>query len=125
MNRIFQLTQEQRDIIVGTLLGDAKLVFTRFTQASFACEQSATHKDYLYSLFSIFKNICVIAEPTMYSKYDKRYDKTYTSYYFATPTLQELGIYAEMFYMLKPNGGKIKILPNGIMDLLTPRALAY
>jgi hypothetical protein len=118
-------TQEQQDVIVGTMLGDSKLVFSQFDRASFACEQSQTHKDYLYSLFEIFKNHCAMTEPTKYSKFDKRYNKTYISYYFSTPVMEALGVYADLFYVLKPEGGKLKIVPQAIMGLLTPRALAY
>lgn len=119
------LTQEQQDILVGTLLGDSKLVFSNFTNAAFACEQGLLHKNYLFSLFSVFKDLCTITDPVERVFFDKRYGKNYISYYFYTATLPIFSPYALLFYVINDLGKKVKVVPSNILELLTPRALAY
>lgn len=126
MNQNNQFTIEQQDILVGTLLGDGKLVFDQnMIKASYAAEQGSVHKSYLYHLWDIFKDICVHDEPVKYDKFDKRSGKTHTSYYFSTLSLSALAEYARLFYVINDDGGKVKVVPYNIKDLLTPRALAY
>jgi len=113
------------DIIVGTMLGDAKMEFSNSGKARYIYELSAKHKEYLFSVFALFTGL-VNREPKEHQHYDKRRDKHTTSIRFSTITSFLFFPYAAMFYTRIPNTRKvIKVLPANIGELLTPRALAY
>lgn len=121
------LSPELVDIIVGTMLGDAKMTFS-FTSgnAAYICEQSSVHKDYLFHLFDLFKDFTDKVEPVKYTRVDARNGVTSTSYYFNTVALPIFIQFAKMFYTEVAGTRKvIKVVPSNIYDLLTPRALAY
>lgn len=115
-----------KDVIIGTLLGDSKMEFTRSTgTARFIYELSIKHKTYLDFVYTIFKDYTV-KEPKEYKHYDKRTDKSTTSYRFSTITSPLFYPFADLFYTSIPNSRRvIKVLPSMIDELLTPCALAY
>ncbi|MBM3205291.1 hypothetical protein FJZ41_00355 [Candidatus Shapirobacteria bacterium] len=104
------LTNRQKEILIGSLLGDAYI--TKRGQIQF--EQSAKQKEYLFwkhqELSSVsYKNISKV------NRFDKRFNKTYTSYRFWTR--QFFKPLREKFYFK----GK-KIIPKDI--IFTPLILA-
>lgn len=119
------LPQELVDVIVGTLLGDAKMTFSDLG-AAFICEQGSPNKAYLAHLFDLFKEYCDKIAPVEYSRLDVRYDKTNTSWYFNTVTLPIFLPFAKLFY-LRTVGTRhvVKMIPLDISSMLTARALAY
>lgn len=120
------LSQELKDIIVGTLLGDAKMTFSNIGNAAYIYEQGALHKEFLFFVFGLFGTYVGKQLPVEYNRVDKRTGKTHTSYYFSTITSSIFYPFAAMFYQRVPGTRKvIKVLPSTIYELLTPRALAY
>lgn len=128
------LTQEQKDILVGTLLGDATFVnyknvfminaeIDKLPLVSVKFEQSSIHKDYLFSLFDKFSNISKQVEPKEYIRFDKRYDKKNISYSFSLNKILVLNYYAHLFLVKEVNGLYVKKIPSNIEELLTPCAL--
>jgi hypothetical protein len=117
------LTQEQIEIINGCMLGDLhaeRINLNRNTRLQF--KYSSIYKDYIIYLYNIFKNFTGTT-PINLSYYDNRDNKqkTYNSIKFQTFSLPCFNIIRENFY--DSNG--IKIIPNNIQDLLTPRSLAF
>lgn len=122
MNLIF-LTPEQKEILVGLILGDGTLN-RRSPSANtrLLFSQSQIHSDYFLSVFHIFKNFCSpdvankIPEPVQI----KLKDKIYYKISFTTLQLPCFNYFYLIFY---PNGKKI--VPSNVAQYLTPLALAH
>lgn len=132
----------EKEVIVGTLLGDASSAERERNKpthnARIRFEQSyPNHEAYLLSLYEIFSNICGKAPRIISRKPDKRTGKVYQTISFkggATLNFEALNYYFELFYIYntttvgkdskEAKRRKIKIVPDNIQDLLTPRALA-
>lgn len=117
-----ELSEIQKETLIGVLLGDAylrrpkpnhntKLVFD---------QSNSLHKDYLLHLYEVFEPFTVSSPKVTNRKPDIRTGKVYNSIKFSTLSLPCLNYYYELFY---PNGKKI--VPNNIDELLTARSLAY
>lgn len=120
------LTRELTDVIVGTLLGDAKMTFSDIGNAAYVYEQGALHKFMVYFVFGLFAVYTAKDAPVMYERVDSRTGKTHVSYYFSTITDAIFYPYAAMFYTRVPGTRRVlKVLPSNIAELLTPRALAF
>lgn len=120
------LSEEQKDVIIGTLLGDSSIPLNKGKPAyHIKFEQGELHKSYLFHLYSIF-------EPFTGGPPDKRSiekGKRF-SYKFRTYRHKCFIFYFNLFYQILPvkNGEKvekIKRVPKNIHRFLTPRALAY
>lgn len=113
-----KLTSEQREILVGVLLGDAHLeTQNRGRTYRVKFEQSEKHKEYLWHLYEVFKN-WVLSPPQ--KKVVKIENKTYVKWWFHTVSHGSFRFYAHQFY----REGR-KSVPRLIHRWLTPRALAY
>lgn len=130
------LTEEQKEILIGTILGDATFVLSSAAQrkkselilvSSIKFEQSSIHKDCLFDLFLKFKDISKQKEPKEYTRVDKRYLKKNISYSFSLQKNEIFRSFANIFLKKNDNmdGTYIKIIPENFSELLTPRALAY
>lgn len=111
-----KLTQKQKDILVGGLLGDFSLrKIGKFSRLVF--EQK--NKDYLFHLYDIFKDF--VRTPPK-ERFQKRLESSEikSTWYFSTISHPELQVYYEMFY---PNGKKI--IPKDLENYLSDRGLAY
>lgn len=116
-------SNEVKEIIFGSLLGDGKLELPpsregRGLNARFGFTQSLEKKDYFLSVLNSLGEISSGKYREM-SYLDKRTGKTYTNLNFwskALPMLKELYF---KFY-----DGKVKIVPLDL-SLLTPLALAH
>ena len=111
-----------KDILIGTLLGDAHIRATKSCTAYITFEQSIQHKDYIQYLFEIMneKDLC-LNEPKIYVRNDYRYKTITKSVYFRTKAMTEFKLLADMF--LDENGKNI--VPTDIAEHLTARSLAY
>jgi len=133
MNNILKKIQEinikqiQKDIIIGTLLWDSKIVANKNKTASIVFEQSNSHKLYLESLFSEMKDLINQSEVKEQKRLDKRYNnKVNISYWFTTKSTEFFNLYFTLFYKKNDSTNKYyKIVPDCIYDLLSPCALAY
>jgi hypothetical protein len=120
------LTQEQKDLLVGTLLGDGNL---QTETSGRIWRYRALHKakdvNYLQYKYKILKNFC--QSPPIYgSIYDTRTGKTYERWYFNTTVQNSFRYYGNLYYTKHPNSNRmIKDVPLNIEQILTPRAVAY
>lgn len=121
------LTCLQKEIIVGTLLGDSSLERDKPTHNTrIRFDQSyPNHKSYLESLYVIFANLCGTPPRVHTRKPDERTGKIYQTIAFKSLRHISLNYYYNLFYVYDNNGKRRKIVPNNITELLTPCALAY
>jgi hypothetical protein len=126
------LTSLQKDVLVGTMLGDAcaeRVKPTHNTRIRY--DQSyPDHEGYLNHLYEVLKPLTASGPKIITRKADKRTGLAYQSIAFKTRMLPSLNYYHELFYSLtdatQVSGIKYKkLVPACIGDLLTPAALAY
>jgi hypothetical protein len=117
------IPEEKKDVLVGILLGDGHISKrTPTSNSRFMYSQTAVkHKEYFNHVYNIFKLYCVEgATPKTKIILDKRTNKKSSSISFATMQLPCFNWFKEIFYDLN-----VKIVPNDIYNLLTPRGLAF
>jgi hypothetical protein len=117
------MPDEIRDILVGTLLGDAHISrrsSTSNTRLTYA-QTAVAHKEYFDYVFSFFIPFCV-KDYKPHSKLvrDNRTKKIYSSITFTTMQLPCFNVFKDMFYVVN-----VKKVPSNIYELLTPRGLAF
>lgn len=113
------LNKEQKEIIVGLLLGDACLeTQNKGRTYRLKIEQSWLHKDYVAWLYRKLQNL-VLTKPREKNK--RIGEKIYLNYGFQTVSCGNLRFFAHQFYNLNSKNKKI---PRSIEKLLTPLALA-
>jgi len=124
-----ELSQEEKDIIVGTTLGDSHI--RRYSLTSLV-SLSFGYANQIYANFVLanLKNLCNYIVPREYQHFDLRYKKVRFSYLFSVRGMPSLIPFANLFTKLIIKNGKqsfLKIIPgyNVIYELLTPRALAF
>lgn len=116
-----KLSTVQCEILVGILLGDASLQ-TESNGRTYRLRfvQSEKHKDYLFHLYDIFKNLTT-SPPIRSSFFDPRKPgKKYFRWSFSTTQQACFRFYGHQFY----DGNKKKV-PSLIHKWLTPRSIAY
>jgi hypothetical protein len=125
-NNKIKLTEEQKDLLIGTLLGDGNLQSeTKGRTWRYRSIHKKEHYDYINHKYIILMNLCG-TEPKLYKVYDLRTNKYYERYLFSTLIQNSLRYYANMFYKYDINKDRfIKIVPLNIEKYLTPRVLAY
>lgn len=115
------LTQLQKDVIVGVLLGDGTLQCKSQSKPHLKFEQSArnteerSYIDFLYSVFSSF----VGTPPKPRFKNGKVH-----SYWFRTLGIPAFLFYSHQFYFIDPMGKRRKKIPSNIHQMLSPIVLA-
>lgn len=129
------LSDIQKEILIGVLLGDAHLSRPKSTHnTKLVFDQSnSLHKEYLLHLYDVFKSLTNTEPYVTNRKPDTRTGKVYNSIKFSTLSLPSpgrrhcrarpgacLNNYYELFY----KDGK-KIIPTNISEFLTARGLAY
>lgn len=121
-----KLTQLQKDLIFGSLLGDGNL--QSFSQGrTWRYRALQKDKDYLFHKYEILNPLCKM-RPIEETIEDKRTGNTSTRSYFNTLVSAKLRVFANMFYTYDSKQKKwIKDVPlkNLLLHWLTPRALAY
>jgi hypothetical protein len=116
--RGLKLSQEKREVLIGTLLGDAHLeTQNRGRTYRLKIEQSLNHQDYVQHLYEIFKP-WVLTPPQKKKKSCRGH--TSWNYWFQTVSHEAFRFYAHQFYA----DGK-KLVPRLIHRWLTPCALSY
>lgn len=100
-----KITKLQKDIIIGSLLGDGCLEFNGFKGTRLQIKQSAEHKEYVSWLYSCLGNLC---------NSGPRRRKDNNQWYFSTKHIDALSRLQRIFY---PKGRKA--IPNNILRLLT------
>ena len=118
-----KLPTEVKEILTGILLGDGHISRRSSTANSrlLYAQTAVTHKEYFDHVFNIFLPFCVNAYvPQSKIVRDNRTKKTYSAISFTTMQLPCFNVYKDCFYNLN-----VKIVPNNIYELLTPRGLAF
>lgn len=111
-----KLTQRQEEILLGTLLGDGFLE-QNGKNARLKIDHKGSQKDYVLWLHKEFKSIAL--KPYQIFVQDKRNDKVYNQWRFATYSLPLLNPWIKLFYR-----NRRKIVPLMITELITPLSLA-
>lgn len=113
-----------KDMLVGTLLGDASIRRTGLDKAYITFEQSGKKSEYLNYLYNLAKEqgLPLMSDTVKeYTRSDSRYGTKNTSLYFRTESLEELKPLADLFL---DESGK-KIIHSSISDHLSERSLAF
>ena len=113
------LSNETKEIIFGSLLGDARLELPpRGLNARLGFTQSLNKKEYFLSVLNSLGEICS-GNYRESSYLEKRTGKTYFNLNFWSKSLPALNKFYDQFYL-----SKVKIVPLDL-SLLTPLALAH
>lgn len=114
----------QFDVIIGSLLGDARLecrsTGKRYpVSARLRIHQGEKQKEYVFWKYSQLRNV-VLREPRRIKVWhDPQRNRDHYSWYFHTKTLQEFGALYHYFYK-----DTVKVFPQDLFNYLTPRAIA-
>lgn len=113
----------QLDVILGSLLGDARLEcrsvgLRNAITARLRVHHGEKQKEYVFWKYKILKDL-VLKEPRESVWDNPKRNLHEVSWYFHTKSLEEFGILHAYFYR---NG--VKILPRSIFNLLTPQMIA-
>jgi hypothetical protein len=105
------LTQIQKDLIYGSMMGDAKRQSTKFN-SSVGFGQGGEQMEFLAWKYSLLENIASPNGIKKYSQYDERYGKEYDSWRFYTSANSDVEEILNKFY--GPEGKQItrEILSN-------------
>jgi hypothetical protein len=121
MKKVFK--QEQLDLLIGCLLGDANLQTSNGQTWRVRFIHKAIHQPYIQHKYDILKEFC--NQTPTYSEYlDERTVKIYSRYCFNTLTNDSFRHLGNLFYK-NDDGIWIKKVPDNIAKYLTPKALAY
>lgn len=136
------LSKQQKEILVGILLGDANLQTDNGGKTyRLRVLQSEQHREYVFHLYDIFKKF-VNTPPKESVYFDKRTKRWYKRWSFATTQQSCFRFYGQQFYCyqshsqsthrlrcsqtgLKVGNSGVKIVPKRIDKWLTPRAFTY
>jgi len=118
------LTTEQKEVLVGSLLGDANLQ-TETDGRSWRLRMIQKNENYLVHKYEIFQNLCG-TPPRKSQIFDQRTQKVSERWAFNTLIQPSFRFYALQFYDFDSISGLwVKRVPMKIFKLLTPRAIAY
>lgn len=110
-NCLMNLTQRQKEIVIGTILGDGYLEFDGFKASRLQIKQCEFKKEYVFWLYKELKNL--VRTPPQQRKDNQQW-------YFSTRSLEELDSIRILFYKEKR-----KVVPLNIEELLvSPLCLA-
>lgn len=114
-----KLTVRQKEVLIGSLLGDGRLECrSKKGSARFRIHHADSQRDLLFWKYNEFRNL-VNRRPWRTNWYDKRNSRTYTSWFFHTKTMTIFTSIYHWFYQSNQ-----KHVPNGISNYLTPLAIA-
>lgn len=118
-----QLTEKQKDLLIGTLLGDGNLSTTTgqtWRYRALHRLQDLAYLEHKFDLLREFTSTGIIHSEIK----DERTQKTYKRCYFNTVHTDTFRFYGQHFYQ-KQGDRWMKRIPKDIGKFLTPRALAY
>ncbi|MBI2035774.1 MAG: hypothetical protein HYT12_03810 [Candidatus Liptonbacteria bacterium] len=117
--RQFEVLDREKEIILGTILGDGHLRKLK-TGARLEINHSAKQKDFVFWKYQELKRF-VFQKPRCIKIFDARFGKTYEQWRFSTH-LHDL--FTESHALFYRKGGK-KVVPKSIISLFTsPLSLA-
>jgi len=118
------LTQIQKDILIGTLLGDASMqAMKENEQSNVKFEQQIKQADYINHLYEEFQEW--VGTPPQVRNITGGGANDRQSIWFRTYRHPSFTFYKNIFYKVDKDGKQYKVVPKLIHRWLTPRALAY
>jgi len=115
-NPLLLINQEEHDLIIGSLIGDAS-IRKRERNSCFRVAHSIKQKDYINSKLSILKEFQI-------SEFNERTriinERKFTMINLSTKTHQVFNYYRNLFYQ-----NNKKIITKDILKQLNPKSLAY
>lgn len=116
------ISELQKEVLVGTLLGDASLERNKLTHNTrLRFDQTfPNHASYLMNLYIVFNKLSARGPKVYTRKPDVRTNKIYSSIQYKTLNLPCLNHFYDLFY----KNGK-KRIPTNLIDIITSRSLAY
>lgn len=116
--KTLRLNKLQREVLIGTLLGDSTIPKQKSNNYNVKFEQSIKNKEYIDHLYLIFKDWVGTGPKIRNIKGGGANDRQ--SVWFRTYKHEFFKYYYDIFY----DGGKKKV-PKNIKNLMTPRVIAY
>lgn len=116
-NSKLTLTQEQKEVLFGSLLGDMSIE-KKGNFARLSITHGGKQEDYFEHKYNIFQNI--MGAKTIAARFDTRTNKNYIK--CCAHSLSH-SIFLEIYELFYPNS--IKTITSKILNMLTPRSLAY
>lgn len=125
----YKLTKQQREILVGCILGDLD-IRTRDNGKTFYCyfqfqsmDSTDTYKEFVFHIYYWFKNLCFSdMEPKLVCA-------KVNSWAFETKSLGTFSFYGNLFYPINTQTGqrqkRLPTRPNLLKKLITPLSVAY
>ena len=118
------LSPLQFDVVIGSLLGDARLECRSIGKRSEKTARLRIHhsdkqKEYVFWKYEVLKNLVLKGPRRIMVWYDSKRDHKHYSQYFHTRSFEEFGMLHGEFYQKET-----KVLPNDIFQLMNPRMLA-
>ena len=120
-----KLNQQQKNIIIGTLLGDSSLLKSQAKDPLFTLkfEQKIASEDYVFFLYTIFSDWC--GTPPKKRSIKESFSER-QSIWFKTYGHISFKFYADQFYLFDEKFGKRKkVVPKLIHRWLNAEALAF
>ena len=117
INKNIKLTNEQEEILYGSLLGDMSIGF-QGNEARFTISQGGNQEQYFDYKCSFFKDF--LGKISKTDRYDKRTNKWYHKYQVRSKTNP---LFTEIYYKFYQNG--VKTITTEILGKLTARSLAF
>ena len=117
------IPDDLKEVLIGILLGDGHIVKRSSTANSrlVYAQTAVSHKEYFDYVYSFFKDLCVNDyTPQLRIVRDNRTNKIYSAISFTTMQFPCFNAFKEMFYQ-----NNVKIVPDNIHQLLTPKGLAF
>lgn len=122
------LTQQQRDLVFGTLLGDGNLQTDTMGRTwRYRALHKAEHEPYLKHKYDVLSSHCTTG-PIYGETFDDRTGQIYKRFYFNTNVNSDFLVFGNMFYVYDKKLRKmVKRIPSTpiLQKFLTPRAIAY
>lgn len=121
-----KLSANQKEILVGLLLGDACLeTQTKGQTWRLLIEHGKKQKEYLEYKYKIFQEFVQTPPKQRIKQSSQAGGKTTMNWNFKTTVQPSLRFYAHQFYQTNPDGTFTKKVPKQIAKWLTPQGLAY
>ena len=112
------MNQQERSVVIGSILGDGFLQATGMRNARLRLEHSAKQKEYITWKWSVLKRY-MQDRPKKLIRFHPTWKKTYVYYRCQSHSTPILGAYRRLFYT-----GTSRCVPKELGKLLTPEALA-
>lgn len=121
--KTLKLNTIQKEILVGTLLGDATIAKSKKIALNVKFEQKLANEEYINHLYEIFEPY--VGTPPKVRNIIGGGAKDRQSIWFRTYRHIDFKFYYDLFYIKTNQDLRKKRVPKLIHKFLTPRALAY